>query len=274
MESLPKNLKEMYYRERALLPSDEEVDYFLSLNPTESFLAGLRDHNLLASALSRQVVGFGGKLKWSNPLDIAATLFYGLAKDHAFHDGNKRIALLMLIKALLNAGRVANCPPKEFELLTVAVAANNLGGKYNKIYKQFAKNSDPEISFISDFIRRKTRKLDSQYRAITYRELRSVLLKHGCDIDEPHHNSIGVFQKKETKSWFGLKKKTEQVKVGTIGFPSWTKQVSEKDIKHVRDVTGLTNKNGIDSVVFYSGGEPIYKLIEEFEKPLLRLKDE
>lgn len=290
MESLPQNLREMYNRERGMLPSDEEfvnvinytdvlkgyyflVDYFQNLITAEKFLAGLRDHNLLASALSRQVVGFGGKQKWTNPLDVAATLFYGLAKDHAFHDGNKRIALLMLIKALLNAGRVANCNPKEFEQLTVAVAANNLSEKYGVIYKQFRKDPDPEVKFISDFIRRKTRKLETQFRAITYRELRSVLQKHGCDIAEPYHNSISVFQNRETRTWLGLKKKTERIKVGTVGFPSWTKQLSEKDMKHVRSITGLTKEKGIDSIVFYNGGEPIYKLIEDFEKPLLRLKD-
>lgn len=291
MESLPQTLKKMYQREREMLPSDEEfdvkhinytdvlrgyyflVDYFQSLDSDEKFLAGLKDHNLLASALSRQVVGFGGKQKWTDPIDIAATLYYGIAKNHAFHDGNKRIALLMLLKALLKANRVVNCHPKEFEQLTVAVAANELLEKYGKIYKPFLKENSPEVTFISDFVRRKTRKLETQYRAITFRELRSVLQKHDCDIDEPHHNSISVFQNKEISSWLGFKKKTKRVKIGTIGFPSWTKQVSEKDISQVRKLTGLTKDNGIDSAVFYDGGEPVYKLIEQFEKPLIRLKD-
>ncbi|UAC04825.1 Fic family protein [Geobacter sulfurreducens] len=140
------------------------VDYFQSLDSGEKFLAGLKDHNLLASALSRQVVGFGGKQKWTDPMDIAATLFYGIAKDHAFHDGNKRIALLMLLKSLLKANRVVDCSHKEFEQLTVAVAANNLFETYGKIYRQFLKSNDPEVMFISHFIRKKTRKLETQYR--------------------------------------------------------------------------------------------------------------
>jgi hypothetical protein len=107
MESLPQTLKEIYQRERAMLPSDDEfdsklinytdvlrgyyflVDYFQSLGSDEKFLAGLKDHNLLASALLRQAVSFGGKPKWTDPMDIAATLFYGIVKNHAFHDGNK-----------------------------------------------------------------------------------------------------------------------------------------------------------------------------------------
>ena len=28
-----------------------------------------------------------------NIIDISSTLFYGLVKDHAFHDGNKRTAV-------------------------------------------------------------------------------------------------------------------------------------------------------------------------------------
>jgi hypothetical protein len=33
--------------------------------------------NLLASAVGRQVTGYGGKLKYERPVEIAATLFYG-----------------------------------------------------------------------------------------------------------------------------------------------------------------------------------------------------
>ena len=56
-------------------------------------LIGVRDLNLLGSAIGRQSASFGGKTKYTNPVDICATLFYGLVKNHSFSDGNKRTAL-------------------------------------------------------------------------------------------------------------------------------------------------------------------------------------
>lgn len=53
---------------------------------------GPRDLGLLQSAIFRQVVEFDGKLKWSSPFEICATLLYGLIMDHPFHDANKRTA--------------------------------------------------------------------------------------------------------------------------------------------------------------------------------------
>lgn len=63
----------------------------------ESMLVGLRSIDLLCSALGRQTVGYCGKSKYTDPIDICSTLFFGMVKDHAFLDGNKRTALLILI---------------------------------------------------------------------------------------------------------------------------------------------------------------------------------
>ena len=76
------------------------ADYFTddsSGAQKESMLVGLRSEELLASALSRQIVSFDGKTKYSNPIDICSTLFFGLVKNHAFLDGNKRVSLLILL---------------------------------------------------------------------------------------------------------------------------------------------------------------------------------
>ena len=53
---------------------------------------GLRDEGLLRAALARPV----NRLAYGNPapdlFDLAAAYAYGLARTHAFHDGNKRTA--------------------------------------------------------------------------------------------------------------------------------------------------------------------------------------
>jgi death on curing protein len=56
-------------------------------------LAGIRDRGLLDSALNRCKNKAGYKVD-STVYDLAAALAFGIAKNHPFHDGNKRIALI------------------------------------------------------------------------------------------------------------------------------------------------------------------------------------
>ena len=56
-------------------------------------LAGIRDRGLLDSALNRCKKKAGSKVD-STVYDLAAALAFGIANNHPFHDGNKRIALI------------------------------------------------------------------------------------------------------------------------------------------------------------------------------------
>lgn len=145
MRYMRSDLKDEYKRYRKLYPDVQELhfplmnisdilrayfilaDYFT--DPTadaksESMLIGIRDMNLLISALGRQNASFGGFTKYTQPLDVCATLFFGLVKNHAFSDGNKRTALLTLLYQLDCYGYCPLAPQKEFEKLVVAVAGN------------------------------------------------------------------------------------------------------------------------------------------------------
>lgn len=292
MKNLPIHLKEKYERDRATLPPDDDlppdvisysdvlqgyyflIDYFENLKTEEQMFAGLGNKNLLASAISRQFVAYCGYKKWNDPILISSSLFYGLVKNHAFFDGNKRIALLMLLKSLLRQKRVADAPQGEFEDLTVSVAGSNLEKDYPYQYKKFKKTEDPEIYFIADFIRKKTRALSSTYPSVTFRELNAILKKHGYELDDAHDNSIRVYQHRERKSLLGFGSiKHEKVFLGAVGFPSWTKQIAKSDLRKVRELTGLTTDNGYDNQVLFEDSEPVYRLIHDFEVPLKRLKD-
>ena len=76
---------------------------------------GPRDMTLFLSAIDRQSVGFGGDLKWKDVYHVAATLFFGIIKNHPFHDGNKRTALLAALHQLELNGRTVASKKKEFE---------------------------------------------------------------------------------------------------------------------------------------------------------------
>jgi death-on-curing protein len=56
-------------------------------------LEGIRDEGLLESALARPRNKFNYKSD-HDLFDLAAAYGFGLAKNHPFHDGNKRVAFL------------------------------------------------------------------------------------------------------------------------------------------------------------------------------------
>ena len=76
-----------------LLASDEKLQ-------TSSII---RDKNLLESAVNNPFQTFGGEDLYKTIFDKAAQLAYGLAKNHGFVDGNKRVAIhAMLVYLLIN----------------------------------------------------------------------------------------------------------------------------------------------------------------------------
>lgn len=103
---------------------------------------GPRDINLLHSAMNRQFVGFGNRTKWETYSEIVATLFFGLIKDHPFHDANKRTALLSLLYHLMCLRRVPTCSQKDLENFSVHVADDKLS-KY-AVFKRLHKKGDPD----------------------------------------------------------------------------------------------------------------------------------
>ncbi len=85
-------------------------------------LQGLRDENLLESALAR------ARNKWtyeaaSDPALLAAAYGYGLATNHPYQDGNKRIAFLAMVIFLGLNGWDLVAPEVEVVSTMLAVAA-------------------------------------------------------------------------------------------------------------------------------------------------------
>ncbi len=65
-------------------------------------LAGVRDVGLLASAVTMPQQMFGGQYVHEDLAAMAAAYLFHLAKNHAFLDGNKRVALasaIMFVRA-------------------------------------------------------------------------------------------------------------------------------------------------------------------------------
>ena len=88
---------------------------------------GVRDESLLDSALNAPFQSFDGKDLFPSVYQKAARLGYGLASNHAFVDGNKRIgAHAMLVFLALNRIRL-DYTQEELSDLFLGVAADEKG---------------------------------------------------------------------------------------------------------------------------------------------------
>jgi prophage maintenance system killer protein len=245
------------------------VDYFLNVGDGIGGV-GPRDANLLGSTLGRQKSGFGDFTKWNNELDICATLFWGLIKNHVFHDGNKRTAFLSLLYHLWIIGRVPEASQKDFETLALRVANNSL---FEYVaYKDFKKKLDPEVHFIAYFLKRNTRKIDRRNYMITYRELSAILQRFDFAMRNPEKNAIDIVKIENVKKIFREPEIVEK-RIGSLSFPGWTREVGKSEIDKVRKLTKLTPENGIDSEVFFRGAFPLSALIDRYKNLLERLAD-
>lgn len=288
MKNITKELRDAYERDLNSFPSDIEferteidyqdvlkshylvADYFLK-SGEQGILCGVKNPTLLGSAIGRQHVEWAGQRKWTEQIDLCSTLFFGLVKNHAFHDGNKRTALLTLLHHLYKINRVPISKQSDFEAVTVMVAK----GDYSSlVYSERELEDDEKILAISKFLRKSTRKSDKNFYALTYKELDEKLKNYGFYLGNEDRGYIDVLQNSAPSLFqkaFGIKGKTR--KVVQIGFFGWHRQVTIKAVKSILRETGLTAENGIDSNVFYKDGDPLFKLIDDFHGPLLRLKD-
>jgi death-on-curing protein len=85
---------------------------------------GLRDRGLLESALAQPLNKFG--YGSSDLAELAAAYAFGLARNHAFVDGNKRIAFLAMVTFLGLNDIEFVVPEAEAVVIMLGVAADEI----------------------------------------------------------------------------------------------------------------------------------------------------
>ena len=91
----------------------------IQLEKTFILSSGIRDKNLLASAVNTPFQTFMGNDLYPTIYDKAAQLCYGIANNHPFTDGNKRTALHSMYVYI-------TASQQEVENLIINVAAGNM----------------------------------------------------------------------------------------------------------------------------------------------------
>lgn len=114
--------------------------------------AGSRDDNLVHSACMRPHTGIGDKDKYETEYQKIAALFHSLTQNHAFHNGNKRTALVSMLASLYRNGRILNYELDDDEVyeMTVSVAKGSFLHSHHRLEPDIA------VEKISNWLRSNT----------------------------------------------------------------------------------------------------------------------
>lgn len=208
---------------------------------------GVRNIELLESAVFRPFATAGGQDAYPTVIDKAAALFHGVISNHCFHNGNKRAALLLTMCFLDSNGYwIDKCGDEELFEFTRNTAAHEISPK----------RSD-EIKVVKAFLKKNSRKTAKRDKPLSFIELSRLLSAAGFELYD-NGDYLGVTNNKSGR------KVTKILKKGQSGIESYDPQY----IKKLRKKLGLTSTNGWDSSRFYQNGEGLTEKIGE----LLRLR--
>ena len=108
--------------------SEEKVKFLYQLMvETTGGTFGIRDENLLNSALEGIFQTFDGKYLYPSKEEKGAMLGYSLISNHAFVDGNKRIGVYVMLTFLEVNGIRIDCSDEELITLGLGLAAGEIG---------------------------------------------------------------------------------------------------------------------------------------------------
>lgn len=102
---------------------------------------GVRDENLLKSALNRPFATFDGIDLYPSPIEKATALFESLIINHPFMDGNKRIAYAFM-EILLRLGGLQLTATKE-DKYAMVINASTGQIRFDEIKEWLEENSQP-----------------------------------------------------------------------------------------------------------------------------------
>lgn len=237
---------------------------------------GVKNEGMLESAIGRQKIGFGDTLKYSDNFSSAATLTFGLVKNHAFHNGNKRTAFLSLIQHLHCNEYMLKSDIDNDQLynLFLAIAENKNAYQIHSIFGDSLvskgtpnlNGDDLTIWTISKYFRKLSIKKDKYIRKyIPYKELIQILKNHKIDI-QVNGNHI-----KLTKYNYVLGVRVTKQKIRNFTINQNKEQVSIGLLNSIRNEFELKKDDGFDSSSLYTSDNFINNEITKFKKLIYRL---
>jgi death-on-curing protein len=224
--------------------------------------------HLLESAVARQAVGFGSRIKYDTAHSSAATLCYGICMNHPFFNGNKRTGLVAMLCHFDRNDWTFDESVTQSELyeFMLRIARHGLG-----VEGVESERADNEVSEIARWVRRRTRKVEKGERIVTFRELKAILESFGFAFDNLNDNKIDLFRVRDRSLWFGLRKEQRRERVLRMAFPGGGQVVGKGLLRDIREKCELDEKHGCDSKNFYGMQRPTDYFIARYRKTLGKL---
>ncbi len=112
-----------------ILSKEQVLKLYTSLIKTTGGSDGIRDEGMLDLALNNPFQSFGGKELYPSIQAKAARLCFGLVRNHAMLDGNKRLGTHVMLVFLALNGYELSYSQKELSDVILALASGNIGEK-------------------------------------------------------------------------------------------------------------------------------------------------
>ena len=112
-----------------ILSKEQVLKLHTSLIKTTGGSDGIRDEGMLDLALNNPFQSFGGKELYPSIQAKAARLCFGLVRNHAMLDGNKRLGMHVMLVFLALNGYELSYSQKELSDVILALASGNIGEK-------------------------------------------------------------------------------------------------------------------------------------------------
>lgn len=234
--------EEYLKRDEVLTIYNELVSDFESLDdPIQP--AGIKDENLLDAAIFHPLTSYEHIFKYPTIETSAAALMYALSHNHAFHNGNKRTAIVAMMVFLDRHNICLICNEDELFKISLKLADH-------KMVDAASLYPDAEIYELAKWIHLKSKIMKKGERPITLRKLKQILTHFDCTI-----LGNGKVQRTiHTKPIFGFSR-PPRILFSTRAINQIISDGRDVDtwlVKSIREDLELTpEKGGVDSEIFY-----------------------
>lgn len=242
-----------------------EQDFANTADPIEP--RGVRDENLLESAIMRPQTQLGGICKYPTVPMAASALFHSLIHDHAFYNGNKRTAVVALLVLCDRNGVVLTCTEDELFRQTVLTAQH-------RVVDGFANDlSDREVLENARWLQAHSRPVDHAERPLKWLRLKRRLADLGCKYIPPSGGGTALNIERDItvprRSWFGSGTEPTTLRC-QVRCPNDGADASPETIHKIRHDLQLDAIHGVDSAAFYQGAM-IDSFVSQYSRLLRRL---
>lgn len=213
---------------------------------------GVRSNDLLESAVHRTRTSLGQDSKYPTVPMAAAALLHAITNNHAFHNGNKRTALVATLAFLDINGVLLEVDQDQLFDYMVQIADHKVTD-----LQAPAGLADHEVLEIARWIHRHSRPISSEEKILKFHAFKAILAKYDCTFGHPTRgNRINI---------------RRHGRVSQVAYRNEGTDVDRNTIRKVRQDLGLTDAEGYDSAIFYEAAERIPEFIQNYRRTLDRL---